>query len=112
VLTPSRVPSQDFEDGHIQGAVNWESTRWSEVAAIDNLIDQHLQDKERVVVHCAFSQQRGPRCADKLVNRLQERGLQQPAVLLMNGGFNRFWRLFGEDRSLVQPGLLAQDSQH
>jgi hypothetical protein len=37
-----------------------------------------------------------------LVQRLQERGMQQPAVLVMTGGFSKFNRLYGNVSELVE----------
>lgn len=42
------------------------------------------------------------RCASRLAQRLQDRGLQQPAVLVMSGGWQRFSRLYGDNPELVQ----------
>lgn len=53
---------QDFEGGHIKGAINLDSYQFSDDAAVDDLIDNKLANKSRVVVHCMLSQQRGPRC--------------------------------------------------
>lgn len=54
---------QDFYGGHIKGAIHWESTRFYNDVDVDALIDSHLANKGRAVVHCMMSQQRGPRCA-------------------------------------------------
>lgn len=54
---------QDFEGGHIKGAINLDSYQFSDDAAVDDLIDNKLIHKTRVVVHCMLSQQRGPRYA-------------------------------------------------
>lgn len=45
----------------MRGAVNAPSELWSDDSHIDSLINQHLAGKDMVVVHCMFSQQRGPR---------------------------------------------------
>lgn len=58
--TPCHV-TQDFAGGHVRGAVNAPSELWSDDSHIDSLIDQHVAGKDMVVVHCMFSQQRGPR---------------------------------------------------
>jgi Cdc25 family phosphatase len=79
------MPAQEFADD----------------SAVDQLIDGQLAGKDRVVVHCQFSQQRGPRSAQRLAQRLQERGIQQPAVLVMSGGWAQFSRQYGSDPQLV-----------
>jgi Cdc25 family phosphatase len=93
---------QDFAGGHVKGAINMEAEHFAGDAAVDQLIDTALAGKTRVVLHCMLSQQRGPRCAARLAQRLQERGLQQPAVLVMSGGWQRFSRMYGDDPDLVQ----------
>jgi len=93
---------QDFIGGHIKGAINMEAEHFADEAAVDQLIDTSLQQKTRVVLHCMLSQQRGPRCAARLAQRLQERGLQQPAVLVMSGGWSRFSRMYGDNPELVE----------
>jgi Cdc25 family phosphatase len=93
---------QDFSGGHIKGAINMEAEHFAEDAAVDQLIDTALAGKTRVVLHCMLSQQRGPRCAARLAQRLQDRGLQQPAVLVMSGGWQKFSRLYGDNSALVQ----------
>lgn len=92
----------DFIGGHIKGAINMEAEHFADEAAVDQLIDTSLQQKTRVVLHCMLSQQRGPRCAARLAQRLQERGLQQPAVLVMSGGWSRFSRMYGDNPELVE----------
>lgn len=79
-----------------------EAERFADDAAVDQLIDKALADKSRVVVHCMLSQQRGPRCAARLAQRMQERGLQQPSVLVMSGGWSRFDRMYGDNAELVE----------
>jgi Cdc25 family phosphatase len=49
-----------------------------------------------------LSQQRGPRCAARLAQRLQDRGLAQPSVLVMSGGWSKFARLYGDNPELVE----------
>lgn len=96
------VRDDDFAGGHIKGAINVESDQFGDDAAVDWLIDRHLAGKSRVVVHCMLSQQRGPRCAARLSQRLADRGLAAPAVLVMSGGFRRFAHIYGGDPNLVE----------
>ena len=56
--------SQDFVGGHVKGAVNIPSESFRS----DEQVDAALQSlaaagKQRIVVHCALSQQRGPAAA-------------------------------------------------
>lgn len=96
------LPGQDFVGGHIKGAINIPAEEFANDAAVDDLIDVQLAGKSRVVLHCMLSQQRGPRCAARLAQRLQDRGLTQPSVLVMSGGWSRFSRLYGDNADLVQ----------
>jgi Cdc25 family phosphatase len=105
---PNCAAQQDFVGGHIKGAINLEAEHFADDAAVDQLIDNALADKSRVVVHCMLSQQRGPRCAARLAQRLQDRGLQQPSVLVMSGGFSRFDRMYGDNADLVDKGAAQQ----
>ncbi|GBF98270.1 hypothetical protein Rsub_10933 [Raphidocelis subcapitata] len=88
------VRDDDFADGHIPGAVNWVVDNFNDDAGIDELVETHLEGKERVVVHCMLSQQRGPFAARRLAMRLQQLGRPLPNVLVMQGGFQR-WRRLG-----------------
>lgn len=65
-LCPSSllIAFQDFAEGHVKGAINIPSERFRS----DEQVDAALQSlaaagKERIVVHCALSQQRGPNAA-------------------------------------------------
>lgn len=78
-----------------------EAEHFADDTAVDQLIDNDLAGKQRVILHCMLSQQRGPRCAARLAQRLADRGLQQPAVLVMSGGWQRFSRMYGDNPELV-----------
>ncbi|KAI8467529.1 MAG: Rhodanese-like protein [Monoraphidium minutum] len=87
------VRDDDFGDGHIPGALNWVVDNFNDTDGIDELVDKHLDGKERVVVHCMLSQQRGPYAARRLAGRLAQLGKPLPYVLVMQGGFSRWARL-------------------
>lgn len=74
----------EFESGHIKGATHLPSTNWSDPAFVDKVVEQYAADdsagKRSIVVHCAYSQQRGPACARALLNRLAELGRDPTAV--------------------------------
>ena len=77
--------------GHIASCVNLTSEQFRDPQLLDIIISQHCATPiTKVVVHCMFSQQRGPQAASRLAQRLAERGLQQPAVSVMRGGFRDF----------------------
>jgi hypothetical protein len=41
-------PPQDFCGGHIPGAVNWVVDNFNDADRIDELVEKHLEGKERV----------------------------------------------------------------
>ena len=94
------VRDEDWVGGHVAGAVNWPSSNFEHNDSIDELIATVLQGKDKAVVHCMFSQQRGPRSALKLAQRLEEVNRQNVAVLVLRGGFQRFRAMYGSDASL------------
>ncbi|KAG2449115.1 hypothetical protein HYH02_005863 [Chlamydomonas schloesseri] len=101
------VRDEDFIGGHVKGAVNSPSELWGNEPHVDSLIDQHIAGKaDMVVVHCMFSQQRGPRCALELARRLE--ALEQPLlaplpqVYVLRGGFTGFVRHYKSESDLVE----------
>ncbi|OMO73678.1 hypothetical protein COLO4_26935 [Corchorus olitorius] len=56
-------------DGHIAGSLHYASDTFTD--KISNLI-QDVKGKDTLVFHCALSQVRGPTCARKLANYLEE----------------------------------------
>lgn len=98
--------SEEFSSGHVKGALNLDSTSFSDNSLIDKLVDQ-LQSKSQVVVHCAKSLQRGPQSAAALKQRLQELGINKQ-VLVMDGGFDKFGELYGSDSSVVEGGAAPK----
>ncbi|CAJ1892030.1 unnamed protein product [Sphenostylis stenocarpa] len=74
-------------DGHISGSLHYASDTFSD--NISNLI-QAVKDKDTLVFHCALSQVRGPTCARRLVNYLEENkedtGIKN--IMVLERGFN------------------------
>lgn len=66
------------------------------------VIDAHCSSADKIVVHCMFSQQRGPRCATRLCSRLSERGILQPSVFVLQGGWMGFVRHYRAEEDLVE----------
>ena len=96
-------PLQDFEGGHIKGAINVESSRFYDDEALDELIAGPCRQVDKVVVHCMMSQVRGPKSARLLAARLEdhEGAARRPTVLVLRGGFQRFAHMFKHDEELV-----------
>jgi len=71
VILDVRGVDEYIEDGHIKGALNLPSTQWYEGGFVDRLVRELLDmDKtgKTIVLHCAYSQQRGPTCARLLLD--------------------------------------------
>ena len=67
-----------------------------------------LADKEKVVFHCALSQQRGPSAALRYVRERQrlvpeaERQRRRQDVYVLDGGFNMWQAKYGADERLTE----------
>ncbi|KAK4272830.1 hypothetical protein QN277_021333 [Acacia crassicarpa] len=75
-------------DGHIGGSLHFASDSFSE--NISNLVQQ-VKDKDTLVFHCALSQVRGPTCARRLANYLEDfkkddAGIKN--IMVLERGFN------------------------
>ena len=56
---------------------------------------------DRVVVHCMFSQQRGPRAALRLSKAIEAAGSVRPSVLVLRGGWASWSAAYGAEDDLV-----------
>ncbi|KAJ6993319.1 dual specificity phosphatase Cdc25 [Populus alba] len=74
-------------DGHIAGSLHFASDTFTD--RISNLI-QEVKGKDTLVFHCALSQVRGPTCARRLANYLEEvkedGGIKN--IMVLERGFN------------------------
>ncbi|XP_021908556.1 dual specificity phosphatase Cdc25 isoform X2 [Carica papaya] len=74
-------------DGHIAGSLHYASGTFTD--KISNLV-QEVKGKDTLVFHCALSQVRGPKCARRLANYLDEMkedtGIKN--ILVLERGFN------------------------
>ncbi|KAG7027239.1 Dual specificity phosphatase Cdc25 [Cucurbita argyrosperma subsp. argyrosperma] len=74
-------------DGHIAGSLHYASDSFSD--KISKLV-QEVKGKDMLVFHCALSQVRGPSCARKLANYLEE--IKEDAgiksICVLERGFN------------------------
>ena len=70
---------EEFSGGHINGAINVPSTKWTDSAIVDEVIRQHVNGDDgsaagkTVIFHCAHSKQRGPTCARLFQEEFQKR---------------------------------------
>lgn len=74
-------------DGHISGSLHYANDGFSQ--NISKLL-QEVKGKDTLVFHCALSQVRGPSCARKLANYLEESkedvGIKN--IMVLERGFN------------------------
>ncbi|OAX84436.1 hypothetical protein ACJ72_01186 [Emergomyces africanus] len=111
LLTPtkaSKLAIVDVRDSdHVGGHIF--SSTWHPSATLNenmpNLIDS-LRDKEKVVFHCALSQERGPSAALKYIREREHvLGKEESAkqtVFVLDGGFVLWQEKYGEDQRLTQ----------
>jgi rhodanese-related sulfurtransferase len=95
------VRDDDFGGGHIAQARNVPAAEFLASVSTQALA---VAGKETVVLHCAFSQVRGPKCAGRLAAALAElrdvRAAPAPHVAVLEGGFSAFARMYRTDPSL------------
>ncbi|KAK5806435.1 hypothetical protein VI817_000693 [Penicillium citrinum] len=97
------VRDSDHVGGHIKSS-NWVPTSTLDVRLPELL--RTLKDKEKVVFHCALSQQRGPSAALRYA-RERERTLspeecQKQEVYVLEGGFVQWQEKYGKDEQLTE----------
>jgi hypothetical protein len=66
------VRDDDFSDGHIPTATNVPSAQWIDDAVIESVFESNRNAKI-LVFHCMYSKFRGPTCAIKFAEFLDER---------------------------------------
>ncbi|KAG2007615.1 hypothetical protein GB937_008426 [Aspergillus fischeri] len=97
------VRDQDHIGGHIY------SSTWVPSSSLDYRMPElvrTLKDKEKVVFHCALSQQRGPSAALRYV-REREAALgpeksKKQQVYVLEGGFVQWQEKYGKDTRLTE----------
>ena len=79
VILDVRDPDE-FSEGHIKGATNLPSTEWQDQSFVDNVLNGLVDtdsSNTNIVMHCAFSQKRGPTCAQILQNRISKMAVER-----------------------------------
>lgn len=94
------VRDDDFEGGHIPGAVNVPSADFAVRAP--QLVDKY-RHHSTVVFHCMLSQLRGPTCASVFAQLLALDEDAKAQVYVLGGGFRGWLSRFYESR----PDLIA-----
>ncbi|KAL2856652.1 Rhodanese-like protein [Aspergillus pseudoustus] len=106
--TPSKLAIIDVRDSdHVGGHII--SSTWVPSSSLDYRMPElvrTLQDKEKVVFHCALSQQRGPSAALRYA-RERERMLgkdesPKQEVFVLEGGFVQWQEKYGKDVRLTE----------
>lgn len=94
------VRDDDYSGSKVKNSVNYPS--WCFEDKIDELIeDLKTQNISKVVFHCYYSQQRGPRCAKIFKGYTQEKNLNFE-VFILSGGVIEWIRTFKNDPRLVE----------
>ncbi|KAL2815295.1 Rhodanese-like domain-containing protein [Aspergillus granulosus] len=106
--SPSKLAIIDVRDSdHVGGHII--SSTWVPSSSLDFRLPElvrTLQDKEKVVFHCALSQQRGPSAALRYA-RERERMLgkdesHKQEVFVLEGGFVQWQEKYGKDVRLTE----------
>lgn len=105
------VRDDDHVGGHIKGSQNVPST------ALDYRMPElvrTLKDKEKIVFHCALSQQRGPAAARMYLRERDRSGVAEDGgtpkkqeVYILEGGFTQWQRKYA--RKLFLPRRQAYE---
>ncbi|KAG0283215.1 hypothetical protein BGZ96_012409 [Linnemannia gamsii] len=113
------VRDSDYAGGHIRGSVNIPSSELPE--KLPTLIEEH-KDVPQLFFHCAMSQIRGPKAANRWADALAARdeaaaevvateraaveaankGTLKQQVNILRGGFGEWQRLYKDDKNLVE----------
>ncbi|KAJ5804912.1 Rhodanese-like domain-containing protein [Penicillium riverlandense] len=106
--TPTKLAIIDVRDSdHIGGHIH--TSTWVPSSSLDTRMPElvrTLKDKEKVVFHCALSQQRGPSAALRYARERErvygseESHKQQ--VYVLEGGFVQWQEKYGNDERLTE----------
>lgn len=96
-------PSQDYIGGHIKGCINITCDKFEDDDDIRETIHTYLKGKERIIVHCMKSVQRGVFSANRLANVVSKEEMEfKPDVFILDGGFQKFVSLYGYDSDICE----------
>ncbi|KEG11028.1 As/Sb Reductase [Trypanosoma grayi] len=94
----------DRGDGFIVGSIHFPSTTQSEARFAELATSLAQEGKTIIVFHCALSQVRGPKGANRFASALRVQGMTSPVVHVLRGGWENFCALYGESR----PDLMSE----
>lgn len=60
----------EYASGHIVGSKHMCSEKWYDTEFVEQVLLTHRNTK-KIIVHCLMSQQRGPKCARILLNKIE-----------------------------------------
>lgn len=99
------VRDDDYEGGHINGAVHAPSSTFLD--RVNSLL-KPLEPYEQIVFHCSLSQQRGPKAA-RIYREIRDAAIDagrlpptSQQVFVLRDGFSNFGPKFKNDRELVE----------
>ncbi|GLD94912.1 hypothetical protein PINS_up003537 [Pythium insidiosum] len=97
------VRDEDFVGGHIRGAVNVPEWQFRDDDFVDQLVEKY-RHAPQIVFHCMFSQVRGPRCANRFLQRVQSllEESERPRVQVLVGGYTRFEETYRGEADLFE----------
>ncbi|KAJ3323667.1 hypothetical protein HDV06_001397 [Boothiomyces sp. JEL0866] len=96
------VRDSDFAGGNIIGCRNIPAHHFNDEMEINTVHDE-LKAVGKLFFHCALSQVRGPRCAQKYCTFInQSSGHFEQEIVILRGGFEEFKSLYSQDKSVVE----------
>ncbi|KAA8650500.1 phosphatase YCH1 [Aspergillus tanneri] len=106
--SPGKLAIIDVRDSdHVGGHIT--SSTWVPSSSLDHRMPElirTLKDKEKVVFHCALSQQRGPSAALRYVREresvLDGEESKKQEVYILEGGFVQWQEKYGKDTRLTE----------
>ncbi|KAK5808828.1 Rhodanese-like domain-containing protein, partial [Linnemannia elongata] len=94
------VRDSDYIGGHIRGSVNIPAHEIPE--KLPTLIEEY-KDVPQLIFHCALSQVRGPKAANRWAEALAARDDADAAdVNILRGGFGEWQKQYKDDKNLVE----------
>jgi Cdc25 family phosphatase len=96
------VRDEDFVGGNIIGAINIPSKQWNTPDKLAEIREQ-FKNESVLYFHCQLSQVRGPKCAQKYVNDVNQSGeYVHQEVFIIRGGFEEFQNLVENDKKYIE----------
>mgnify|MGYP003695120917 FL=1 len=108
IVVDCRDRAEIYADGCIRSSCHMPCSAFEDDDSADTQVERLLasavhSQRPVFVFHCAFSQQRGPFCAQRFLSRCSVRddmGTRLPSVYVLKGGFTN-WRQLARENELV-----------